>query len=225
MFFDLRLQSLAHCIRKPTFSLLYFLFFLLLLLFLSPPSVLLPSLLNNLSSIPWFTILLQNRSAHHSPAQCQGLSEGIDDNYIKTQKRKHFFFWWTFSLHTLVIGLGVEFIMCEAACEGWSHMYDPQRVCCRLPVGKPRQVFPAQLHSSVHGPSKGFKASEPTSSAGQGKAHLLRLCSIKEKMWWPFTFFYWKKKWGKKKIPWGTRGGGRFASVLILWLMSKGLTI
>lgn len=54
--------------------------------------------------------------------------------------------------------------------------------------------FPAQLHS----PSKGFKDWEPTLSAGQGKAHLSQLCSIKEKMWWPFTFFLLEEEKKKK---------------------------
>ena len=72
----------------------------------------------------------------------------------------------------------------------------------------------------LHSPSKGFKDWEPTLSDGQGKAHLSQLCSIKEKMWWPFTFFT-----VKKTIPWGKRGGGRFKSLLILWLMSTGLSI
>lgn len=67
-----------------------------------------------------------------------------------------------------------------------------------------RTGFPKHscIAEALHSPSKGFKDSEPTSSAGQGKAHRLLLCSIKEKMWRPFAFFYWRKKKKTSREEW-----------------------
>lgn len=74
----------------------------------------------------------------------------------------------------------------------------------RAPSGLPSaEVNPGRFppppeHScsaqALRGPLRGFKASEPTSSAGQGKAHRSRLCSIKKEMRRAFTFFFY---WGE----------------------------
>lgn len=104
----------------------------------------------------------------------------------------------------------------------WSNpsVCDLQRVCCR---GKLRQVFPgtAAALKPCTALQRALRLQSPLHQQDKEKPIAYCYAALRKKMWRPFTFFCWKKK----SIPWGMRGGGRFVSVLILWLMSRDLAI
>lgn len=107
----------------------------------------------------------------------------------------------------------------------WSNpsVCDLQLVCCR---GKLRQVFPgtaAELEPCTT-LQRALRIQSPLHQLDKEKPITYCYAALGKKCGDLLHFFTAEEK-KKKSIPWGMRGGGRFVSVLILWLMSKDLAI